>query len=68
MPTTTEERGDTRHLESQLREQAAHIGSLRNRISELVDEITVMKTDIVQFRKALGSDLAEIIEKINEGK
>jgi len=66
MPTTTEERGDTRHLESQLREQATQLGSLRNRISELVDEITVMKTDIVQFRKALGSDLAEIIEKINE--
>jgi len=66
MSTTTEKRGGTRHLENQLREQAGQLGHLRNRVSELVDEITVMKTDIVQFRKALGKDLTEIIKKIDK--
>ena len=66
MPTTTEERTDTRHFENQLREQANQLGRLRNRVSELVDEISVMKTDIIQFRKSLSKDLTEIIEKIDE--
>ena len=66
MATTTEGGVDTRHLEEQLRNHAIRLGKLQNRISQLVDELEVMKTDSVQFRKALGDDLTKIIEKINE--
>ena len=64
MPTTTEERADTRHLEDQLHQHGVRLGKLQSRISELVDEITVMKTDIVQFRETLSKDLTEIIEYV----
>jgi regulator of replication initiation timing len=66
MPTTTEERVDTRHLEDQLHNQGVQLGRLRTRVSELVDEITTMKVDIVQFREALSKDLTEIIEHVTK--
>jgi predicted RNase H-like nuclease (RuvC/YqgF family) len=66
MSTTTKERADTSHLEDQLRNQGVQLSKLQTRISELVDEIMVMKTDIVQFRKTLSDDLIRIVEKINE--
>ena len=66
MPTTTKKGVDTRHLEEQLHNHGVRLGKLQNRISQLVDELEVMKTDSVQFRKALSSDMTKIIEKINE--
>jgi predicted nucleic acid-binding Zn-ribbon protein len=66
MPTTTQQGVDTRHLETQLHEHGVRLGKLQSRISQLVDELEIMKTDSVQFRKALSNDLTKIIEKINE--
>ena len=66
MPTTTEERADTRRLKKELHTQGVQLDKPRSRISELVDEIAIIKTDIVQFRKTLSKDLIDIIEKIDK--
>ncbi len=65
MPTTTKERSDTHHLEDQLREQANQLSRMRIRISELVDDLTIVKDDISRFKEGLNKDLSKIVESIN---
>jgi len=65
MPTTTESTS-TRKLKEQVKSQASDISTLRSRISELVDEIHLLKNNITRFKSDVANDIKMIVE--NMGK
>ena len=64
MPTTTTESTTTRKLREQVKSQASDISALRTRISQLVDEIRMLQTDIGRFKERVADDIKLIVEKI----
>ena len=66
MPTTTTENTTTRKLKEQVKSQASDISALRGRISQLVDEIRMLQTDIGRFKERVADDIKLIVEKIDK--
>jgi len=66
MPTTTTESTTTRKLKEQVKSQASDISALRTRISQLVDEIRLVQTDISRFKERVADDVKKIVEKMNK--
>ena len=66
MPTTTTESTTTRKLREQVKAQASDISALRTRISQLVDEIRMLQTDIGRFKERVADDIKLIVEKIDK--
>jgi len=66
MPTTTTESTTTRKLKEQVKSQASDISALRTRISQLVDEIRLVQTDIGRFKERVADDVKKIVEKMNK--
>jgi predicted RNase H-like nuclease (RuvC/YqgF family) len=66
MPTTTSESTSTRKLKEQVKSQAGDISALRTRISQLVDEIRLLQTDIGRFKERVADDVKMIVEKMNK--
>ena len=66
MPTTTTESTTTRKLKEQVKSQASDISALRTRISQLVDEIRLLQTDIGRFKERVADDVKMIVEKMNK--
>ena len=66
MPTTTTESTTTRKLKEQVKSQASDISGLRTRISQLVDEIRLLQTDIGRFKERVADDIKLIVEKIDK--
>ncbi len=66
MPTTTTESTTTRKLKEQVKSQASDISALRGRISQLVDEIRMLQTDIGRFKERVADDIKLIVEKIDK--
>ncbi len=66
MPTTTTESTTTRKLREQVKSQASDISALRTRISQLVDEIRMLQTDIGRFKERVADDIKLIVEKIDK--
>ena len=66
MPTTTTENTTTRKLKEQVKSQASDISALRGRISQLVDEIRLLQTDIGRFKERVADDIKLIVEKIDK--
>jgi archaellum component FlaC len=64
MPTT--ESTTTRKLKEQVKSQASEISSLRTRISNLIDEIHLIRNDIGIFKKDVTEDMRMIVERINQ--
>ena len=65
MPTTTESTS-TRKLKEQVKSQASDISTLRSRISELVDEIHLLKNNITRFKSDVANDIKMIVEKMGK--
>ena len=66
MPTTTTENTTTRKLKEQVKSQSSDISALRSRISELVDEIRLLQTDIGRFKGRVADDIKMIVEKMDK--
>ena len=66
MPTTTTESTTTRKLKEQVKSQAGDISVLRTRISQLVDEIRLVQTDIGRFKERVADDIKLIVKKIDK--
>ena len=66
MPTTTTESTTTRKLKEQVKSQAGDISVLRTRISQLVDEIRLVQTDIGRFKERVANDIKLIVKKIDK--
>ena len=66
MPTTTTESTTTRKLKEQVKSQAGDISVLRTRISQLVDEIRLLQTDIGRFKERVANDIKLIVKKIDK--
>jgi predicted RNase H-like nuclease (RuvC/YqgF family) len=62
MPTTTESAA-TRKLKAQVKSQGSDISALRSRISELVDDLHLLKDDVTRFKSNVAEDIKRIIEK-----
>jgi len=63
--TAGESRTNTK-LNKELKTQAAEIGKMRGRINQLVDNIAVLESDLVLFKKNVSRDLLEVIEALKE--
>tara|TARA_A100001515_G_scaffold91921_1_gene73324 strand:+ start:4039 stop:4215 length:177 start_codon:yes stop_codon:yes gene_type:complete len=46
-----------------LKEQQKQIGQLQRRISDLVDEMRAMQSDVKQFKRAVASDMKRLVEE-----
>jgi cell fate (sporulation/competence/biofilm development) regulator YmcA (YheA/YmcA/DUF963 family) len=46
-----------------LKEQQKQIGQLQRRISDLVDEMRTMQSDVKQFKRAVASDMKRLVEE-----
>lgn len=64
MPTT--ESATTRKLKEQVKTQATEISSLRNRISELVDDMHAIRNDVNRFKTQVADDIKHIIENMHK--
>ena len=64
MPTT--ENTTTRKLKAEIKSQANNISALRSRISELVDEIHILNSDIARFKSEVADDIRMVIEKFEQ--
>lgn len=51
-----------------LKEQQKQISQLQRRISDLVDEMRTMQSDIRQFKNAVASDMRLVLEKKSNKK
>ena len=64
MATPTTDNRTTKQLKKTIAEQSSEISRLRTRVSELVDDIHVIKTDITTFKKAVSNDMKGLVEAI----
>ena len=64
MTTNTTDSKTTKQLKKTITEQSSEISRLRTRVSELVDDIHVIKTDITTFKKAVSNDMKGLVEAI----
>ena len=64
MPTT--ESTSTRKLREQVKKQSNEISTLRDRFSDLVDDIHILKNNISRFKSDVAEDMKMIVEKIEK--
>ena len=62
----TTESATTRKLKERVKTQTAEISTLRNRISELVDEMHAMRNDVNRFKTQVADDIKHIIENMHQ--
>jgi predicted RNase H-like nuclease (RuvC/YqgF family) len=68
MSTSTGENRTNIKLSNQLKTQQEEIGKLKGRINQLVDNITVLESDLGKFKKNVSKDLLEVIEVLKENR
>ena len=56
----------TKQLKKQITQQAESISHLRGRVSELQDEIVIIKNEMSVFKKHVASDIGKVVNTINE--
>ena len=64
MTTNTTDNRNTKQLKKTITEQSKEISKLRTRVSELVDDIHILKTDITSFKTAVSNDMKGLVEVI----
>jgi archaellum component FlaC len=64
MATNTTDNRTTKQLKKTISEQSSEISRLRTRVSELVDDIHLLKTDITTFKTAVSNDMKGLVEAI----
>ena len=64
MTKNTTDNRNTKQLKKTITEQSKEISKLRTRVSELVDDIHILKTDITSFKTAVSNDMKGIVEAI----
>ena len=62
----TTESATTRKLKERVKTQTAEISTLRNRISELVDEMHAMRNDVNRFKTQVADDIKHIIAHMHQ--
>ncbi len=68
MTTTANTTRSDAKLKKQIAAQSEQIGNLRTRISELVDRMTILQSDLDGFKKNVSKDLLEVIDHLNKNK
>jgi len=67
--TTTAPTTDTRttkQLKKQITQQAESISRLRGRVSDLQDEVVIIKNEMSVFKKHVAMDIGKVVNTINE--
>ena len=64
MPTTTESRPTTQ-LKKRVEEQHKSIVSVLNRISDLADEISLLRGEIKRFKADVADDVKYLTERVD---
>ena len=64
MPTTTESRTATQ-LKKRVEEQHKSIVSVLNRISDLADEISLLRGEIKRFKADVADDVKYLTERVD---
>jgi molecular chaperone GrpE (heat shock protein) len=68
MTTTANTTRSDAKLKKQIAAQSEQIGNLRTRISELVDRMTILQSDLDGFKKNVSKDLLEVIDHLKKNK
>ena len=63
-PETTTGTRSTKKLREQLESQSQQISLLRTRLSQVVDDMHIIKNELNRFKTAVSDDLKQIVEKI----
>ena len=63
-PETTTGTRATKKLREQLENQSQQISALRTRLSQVVDDMHIIKNELNRFKTAVSDDLKQIVEKI----
>ncbi len=66
MATTTTENKTTKQLRQTISQQSSEISKLRVRVSELVDDLHLLKNEISSFKTAVSNDMKGLVEVIKK--
>jgi len=68
MTTTANTTRSDAKLKKQIAAQGEQIGNLRTRISELMDRMTILQSDLDGFKKNVSKDLLEVVDHLKKNK
>ena len=63
MSTTTDSTA-VKRLKNKVEKQATQISSLQGRVSELVDNLTLLSNDIKNFKAAVAGEMNQLFDKV----
>ena len=61
----TKHKGEKMSTTKETKELREEVAKLRNRISQLVDELAVFKNDVDKFKQHVADDVKLLVERIN---
>jgi|TARA_R110000824_G_scaffold314977_1_gene501883 hypothetical protein len=64
--TPTTDTRTTKQLKKQITQQAESISRLRGRVSDLQDEVVIIKNEMSVFKKHVAMDIGKVVNSINE--
>ena len=64
--TATTDNRTTRQLKQTINRQSTEISKLRTRVSELVDDLHGLRSEISTFKTAVSNDMKGIVEAIKK--
>ena len=64
--TPTTDTRTTKQLKKQITQQAESISRLRGRVSDLQDEIVIIKNEMNVFKQRVATDIGKVVNTIND--
>ena len=64
--TPTTDTRTTKQLKKQITQQGDSIGRLRGRVSQLQDEIEMIKNEMNVFKQRVAADIGKVVNTISE--
>jgi len=62
--STTTDSAAVKRLKNKVEKQATQISSLQGRVSELVDNLTLLSNDIKNFKAAVAGEMNQLFDKV----
>jgi archaellum component FlaC len=64
--TSTTDTRTTKQLKKQITQQGESIGRLRGRVSQLQDEVEMIKNEMNVFKQRVAADIGKVVNTISE--
>jgi predicted RNase H-like nuclease (RuvC/YqgF family) len=63
--STTTDSAAVKRLKNKVEKQATQISSLQGRVSELVDNLTLLSNDVKNFKAAVAGEMNQLFDKVD---